>query len=72
MYTRRYGVKYYLHAHVIQLYISLDSDNELKVSFSLNNLEHLFADIWLWMTQNLLKLNENKTYIIYLASPLFF
>ena len=27
------------------------------------------ADTRLWMTQNLLKLNDNKTYIIYLVSP---
>ena len=30
-------------------------------SSSLKNLEHCIADIRLWMTQNLLKLNDNKT-----------
>ena len=34
----------------------------------MKNLEHYIADIRLWMTQNLLKLNENKINIIYLAS----
>jgi len=34
----------------------------------LNNLKHYIADIRLWMTQNLLKLNDNKTNILYLAS----
>jgi len=51
-----------------QLYISLDPDNELNFSSSLKNLQHYIADIQLWMTQNLLKLNDNKTNIIYLAS----
>jgi hypothetical protein len=35
----------------------------------LKNLEHCIADIQLWMTQNLLKLNDNKANILYLASP---
>jgi len=56
-------------ADEIKLYISLDPDNELICSSSLTNLEHCIADIRLWMTQNLLKLNDNKTNNIYLASP---
>jgi len=51
------------------LYISLDPDYELHFYSSLNNLEHCIADTQLWMTQNLLKLNDNKTSILYLASP---
>jgi len=52
-----------------QLYISLDPDNELNFSSSLKNLEHYIADIRLRMIQNILKLNNTKTNIIYLASP---
>ena len=50
-----------------QLYISLDPDNELNFSSILTNFENNFVDIWLWITQNLLRLNDNKTNIIYLA-----
>ena len=39
--------------------------------FSLNNLEDGIVDIWLCMTQTLLRLSDNKTNIIYLASPLY-
>ena len=39
-----------------------------RLKFSFNNLEYCTADIQLWMAQNLLKLNENKTNIIYLTS----
>jgi len=45
------------------------TDNELNFSSSLKNLQHCIADIRLWMTQNLLILNDNITNIIYLASP---
>jgi len=75
MYTRPlgiiaqgYGVKYHLYTDDTQPYISLDPDNELNFSSSLKNIEHCIADIRLWMTHNLLKLNHNKTNIIYLSS----
>ena len=71
MYTRplgiiahRHGVKNNLYADDIQLYISLGCDTELNLSSSLKNLEHC---IRLWMTQNLLRLTDNKTNIIYLT-----
>ena len=65
----RYGVKYHSYTDDTQLYISLDPNNDLNYSSSLKNIEHCISDIRLWMTQNLLKLNDNKTNIIYLASP---
>jgi len=74
MYTRplgiiaqRYGVKYHLYTDDRQLYISLN--HELNFSSSLKYLEHCIAAFRLLMTQNLLKLNDNKTNITYLASP---
>ena len=73
MYTRplgiiaqRYRVKYHLYADDTQLYVSLDTDSELKFSSSLRNLEHCIADIRLWMTQNPLKLNAKKKQILYI------
>ena len=50
-----------LHADNTQLHISLDPDNEFNFSSFLSKLEHCNVDI--------LKLNDNKTNILYLASP---
>jgi len=66
--AERKSVKYSFYSGDIQLYISLDPDNELSFSTSLKNLEYCLADIRLWMIQNILRLNDNKTNIIYLAS----
>jgi len=69
--ARRYGVGYHFYADDTQLYVSLDLGNESSFSSSLDNLEHCIADIRLWMTQNLLKLNDDKTDIIYMASSYY-
>ena len=69
MIAQKYGVGYHFYADDTQLYVSLDLDNEPKCFSSLENLEHCIADIQQWMNQNLLKLNHNKTDIIYIASP---
>ena len=51
------------------MYISLDLENELNCSSSLRKVEHFIADIRLFMAQILLRLNDNKTNIIYLLNP---
>jgi len=67
--THRYQVKYHLFVYDTQLYISLDPENQLHFSSFLNNLEHCIAVIRLWITEILLRINYDKTNIIYLASP---
>ena len=47
----------------------MDPDDELNLSSSLNSLEHRITDIRLSMVQNLLKLNDDKSNIIYLGLP---
>ena len=67
--VQQYGIKYHLYADDTQLYISLDPINQLNFPSFLKNLKHCIADIRLWMTEVLLRLIDNKTNIVYLASP---
>ena len=48
--------------------MSLDLGNKSKVPSLLENWDHCLADIRLWMTRHLLKLNDGKTDIIYMFS----
>ena len=66
-----YEVKYHLCADDTQLYVSLNPGNKADVSSSVKNLDNCIADIQLWLTSNFLKLNEDKTNIIYMASPYY-
>ena len=55
--SQRDGVKHHLYADDTQLYVSLDPRNMADVSSALEYLENYIADIQLWMTSNVLKLN---------------
>ena len=63
--AQRYGIKYQLYPDDTQLYVSLDPGNKADAFVSSENLEHCIADIQPWVTNNVLKLNENKTSIIH-------
>ena len=58
--VQRFGVKYYWQSDDTQPYLSLDPDNEIISSSSLRNIEHRIAEIRQWMTQILLRLNDDQ------------
>ena len=67
--ARKYGVHFHLYADDTQLYVSLDLHDGDNSRSSLTNLEHCISDIRSWMTCNMLKLNDTKTDLVYIASP---
>ena len=59
---RRYtGVKYHFYADDTQLFIHLSPDDSLK---SFDRLKYCLNDIQVWMSENKLKLNPDKTEFI--------
>ena len=41
------------------MYVSLGLGNNDELFSSLENLKHCIEEIWLWMTQNMIKLNDD-------------
>ena len=69
--ARRYGIGIHMYADDTQLYATLNMDKPHDQKISLYNLEQCIAEIRAWMTVNWLKLNDDKTDMVCLASPHF-
>ena len=66
--ARRYGLCYHLYADDKQLYIyiSFKQADGHSVVLSVEKIQQCYLDIKAWMTQNLLKLNDDKTELLLL------
>ena len=67
--ARKHGVKFHLYADDTQLYATFDVNDEASLTSSLQTLEYCIAEIRSWMAKNMLKLNDDKSDILYVASP---
>ena len=65
---RKHGLTFHLYADDTQLYLAFKPSEELSQKETIQRLEDCVKDIKLWMTDNLLKLNDDKTEIIVITS----
>ena len=68
---KAHGLKYALYADDTQVYISFDARNEDDLDICIKKTQDCLVDIKIWMTRNMLKLNDEKTEILFIASPYF-
>ena len=68
---KAHGLKYHLYADDTQVYMSFDARNEEDLSACIAKVQSCVCDIKIWMTRNMLKLNDEKTEVLFIASPFF-
>ena len=64
--AKLYGFKIHMFADDMQLYISFHPCGVLE---SLHNIERCLRHIKMWMSNNFLKINEDKTQFMIIAPP---
>ena len=61
-------MQFHFHADDTQLYISFSVKDDLELTSSFVKIENCLSDLDKWMALNKLKLNEDKTELLYLYS----
>ena len=65
---RFHEMQFHFYADDTQLYISFSTNNDMELTNSITNIEECLSDIDKWMSINRLKLNKDKTQLLYLFS----
>ena len=61
-------MQFHFYADDTQLYISFSANNDMELTKSITKIEECLSDIDKWMSINRLKLNKDKTELLYLFS----
>jgi hypothetical protein len=65
---QEHNINYHMYADDIQIYLTCDPGSQDSIQGALSKLIHVVRDIQTWMTVNKLKLNQDKTEFLVVAS----
>ena len=65
---RQHGIDFHLYADDTQLYLCFKPSNSTSKQEAIQRIENCVRDIKSWMTNNFLKLNEDKTELVVVTS----
>ena len=65
---RQFGISFHMYADDIQLYISFNPKGHLSTVAALDQISQCIKAIKIWMHNNMLKLNDEKTEFMVIAS----
>ena len=61
----------HFYADDVQLYLSFDAKLSTCLNQSVDKVQQCIKEIKLWMNNNMLKLNDDQTEVLFIASPHF-
>jgi hypothetical protein len=65
---RKHGMSFHIYADDTQMYVSFDLKKDGDLERNIKKLEECIAEIRVWMRQNFLKGNDEKTEVLFLGS----
>ena len=66
---RKHQIHYHMYADDIQLFLNFNPSDPNSIQSALSRLSNCISEIKLWMTNNMLMLNDNKTEFFIAVSP---
>ena len=66
-----HGLSFHSYADDTQLYLSFEASSLSDLQKTIAKVEDCVLDIKRWMSDNLLKLNDDKTEVLIVTSPYF-